>query len=93
MRVEGRQRPALVALAVSASSSPASRDRIVVGVDLQSLEKVFEAFYTTKASGMVIGLSVSRSIIQRHHGCDVLLQHSVRVMRGAWESEWHSDRP
>jgi PAS domain S-box-containing protein len=39
-----------------------------VGIDLKSLEKVFEAFYTTKDSGMGIGLSVSRSIIQRHHG-------------------------
>jgi PAS domain S-box-containing protein len=39
-----------------------------VGIDPQSLEKVFEAFYTTKANGMGIGLSVSRSIIQSHHG-------------------------
>lgn len=39
-----------------------------VGIDPQSLEKVFEAFYTTKATGMGIGLSVSRSIIQSHHG-------------------------
>jgi hypothetical protein len=39
-----------------------------VGIDPQHLEKVFEAFYTTKASGMGIGLSVSRSIIQSHHG-------------------------
>ena len=27
-----------------------------------------EAFYTTKSAGMGIGLSVSRSIIERHHG-------------------------
>jgi PAS domain S-box-containing protein len=39
-----------------------------VGIDPQRLEKVFEAFYTTKANGMGIGLSVSRSIIQSHHG-------------------------
>ena len=31
-------------------------------------DKIFEAFYTTKSDGMGIGLSVSRSIIESHHG-------------------------
>jgi PAS domain S-box-containing protein len=39
-----------------------------VGLDRQSIEKLFDAFYTTKSGGMGIGLSVSRSIIERHHG-------------------------
>ena len=39
-----------------------------VGLDPQSMDKLFDAFYTTKADGMGIGLSVSRSIIERHHG-------------------------
>jgi PAS domain S-box-containing protein len=39
-----------------------------VGLDRQSMEKLFDAFYTTKSGGMGIGLSVSRSIIERHHG-------------------------
>jgi len=39
-----------------------------VGVNPQDIEKLFEAFYTTKSEGMGIGLSVSRSIIERHHG-------------------------
>jgi C4-dicarboxylate-specific signal transduction histidine kinase len=39
-----------------------------VGVDRQSMDKLFDAFYTTKSDGMGIGLSVSRSIVERHHG-------------------------
>jgi PAS domain S-box-containing protein len=39
-----------------------------IGVDPQIMDKLFDAFYTTKRDGMGIGLSVSRSIIERHHG-------------------------
>ena len=39
-----------------------------VGIDAQSMNELFDAFYTTKSDGMGIGLSVSRSIIERHHG-------------------------
>lgn len=38
------------------------------GVRPEDLDRLFEAFYTTKSDGMGIGLSVSRSIIERHHG-------------------------
>ena len=39
-----------------------------VGFEPQAVNSLFEAFYTTKGSGMGIGLSVSRSIIESHHG-------------------------
>jgi signal transduction histidine kinase len=39
-----------------------------VGVDPQNTSKLLDAFYTTKSDGMGIGLSVSRSIIERHQG-------------------------
>lgn len=39
-----------------------------VGLDPQTRDRVFDAFYTTKSNGMGLGLSVSRSIIERHHG-------------------------
>jgi signal transduction histidine kinase len=39
-----------------------------VGFDRQAMSRLFDAFYTTKNDGMGIGLSVSRSIIESHHG-------------------------
>jgi PAS domain S-box-containing protein len=39
-----------------------------VGFDPQAGDRLFESFYTTKNDGMGIGLSVSRSIIESHHG-------------------------
>ena len=39
-----------------------------VGLSPQSLDSLFDAFYSTKSGGMGIGLFVSRSIIERHHG-------------------------
>ncbi|HEY9255974.1 MAG TPA: ATP-binding protein, partial [Stenotrophomonas sp.] len=38
------------------------------GLDPQKLDQYFEAFFTTKADGMGVGLSVSRTIIESHHG-------------------------
>jgi signal transduction histidine kinase len=39
-----------------------------VGIEPQAADKLFQAFYTTKTDGMGIGLSISRSIIEAHHG-------------------------
>ena len=39
-----------------------------LGLEPQSLDRLFDAFYTTKNDGMGIGLSISRSIIASHHG-------------------------
>jgi len=39
-----------------------------VGFESDAADRLFEGFYTTKSDGMGIGLSVSRSIIENHHG-------------------------
>lgn len=50
------------------------------GLAPASLERAFEAFYTTKSSGLGMGLSICRSIIEAHGG---RLWASANVPRGA----------
>jgi signal transduction histidine kinase len=38
------------------------------GIPLDSLQHIFEPFYTTKATGMGVGLAVSQRIIEAHDG-------------------------
>jgi signal transduction histidine kinase len=50
------------------------------GLAPTALEHIFEAFYTTKPSGLGLGLSICRSIIEAHGG---RLWATANVPRGA----------
>ncbi|MGY4572039.1 AAA family ATPase [Bradyrhizobium sp. USDA 3256] len=50
------------------------------GLASATLERIFEAFYTTKTTGLGMGLSICRSIIEAHRG---RLWASVNDSRGA----------
>ena len=39
-----------------------------IGLKLEEMDRLFEAFYTTKPQGMGMGLAISRSIIEAHGG-------------------------
>jgi two-component system NtrC family sensor kinase len=38
------------------------------GIPPESIEKIFEPFYTTKERGTGLGLAITRQIIEQHHG-------------------------
>jgi len=55
------------------------------GLEGLALDRLFDAFYTTKPDGMGIGLAVSRTIIEAHSG---ELLASPRVPKGAAFQFW-----
>jgi signal transduction histidine kinase len=67
--VQGRPRE----LVIHTQREATDRVRVSVqdsgaGIDPALAPRIFDAFYTTKGSGMGMGLSISRSIVEQHGG-------------------------
>jgi PAS domain S-box-containing protein len=68
-KVEDRPRELLVRSRPDASGAVlVSVQDTGVGLEPQAMEQVFDAFYTTKADGLGMGLAICRSIIEAHGG-------------------------
>lgn len=66
--VEDRRRQMTIRTACEEHDVRLSVQDCGIGFADEDAERLFQAFYTTKSSGMGIGLSVSRSIIEGHNG-------------------------
>ncbi len=67
--VSGRTRELVITTRnFDANQVQASVEDSGVGLDPNTLAKIFDSFYTTKPGGMGMGLSISRSILQAHGG-------------------------
>jgi C4-dicarboxylate-specific signal transduction histidine kinase len=66
--VEERPRQMVISTGREADMACLTVQDAGVGFEPETAAKLFDAFFTTKRGGMGIGLSVSRAIIESHHG-------------------------
>jgi PAS domain S-box-containing protein len=66
--VNDRPRRLLVQTATDGDDVQVSVEDSGVGFDPKATDRLFESFFTTKQDGMGVGLSLSRSIVEAHHG-------------------------
>lgn len=73
--IEAMGQPGLHGQRLRISSRCSSADQIEVsvedsgeGIAAQAMPRIFDAFYTTKSTGMGMGLAICRSIIEHHRG-------------------------
>jgi signal transduction histidine kinase len=49
------------------------------GIAVEALEKVWQAFYTTKAEGTGLGLSIVRALVEKQPGAEITVETAVGV--------------
>jgi signal transduction histidine kinase len=62
---------ALILLAVAPTGPREVEFRVVdagIGIPAERLDRLFDSFYTSKADGMGLGVSMSRSFVEAHGG-------------------------
>jgi hypothetical protein len=68
-KVEGRRRELVISTEVFGEVGVLVRVQDTgEGIDPQIVDRIFNAFHTTKAGGLGMGLSISRSIVENHYG-------------------------
>jgi signal transduction histidine kinase len=65
---DGRRHVSVRACAIDGSLVELAISDSGRGIPPDSLDRIFEPFYTTKAAGMGMGLSISRTIVEAHAG-------------------------
>jgi signal transduction histidine kinase len=49
------------------------------GISAESLEKIWQAFYTTKAEGTGLGLSIVRGLVEKQPGAEITVESALGV--------------
>jgi C4-dicarboxylate-specific signal transduction histidine kinase len=78
--VEADGRELLVSAATDGKTITVSVRDSGVGVAPEDIDRIFDAFYTTKPDGLGMGLAVSRSIVEVHGGAVYAAQNFPRGM-------------
>jgi signal transduction histidine kinase len=66
--VTGRERVLHIKSTITPSGVRIAVADYGTGIDQESINRIFDTFYTTKAHGMGMGLSICRSIVEAHGG-------------------------
>jgi signal transduction histidine kinase len=54
--------------AIESNAISVSIEDTGTGIDPKDIDRIFDAFFTTKSNGMGLGLAICRSIVQSHDG-------------------------